>query len=111
MGQGQGKVPIVGDDQEPFAIPVETSHRKKAGRNAGKKIKEGTPPMGIMGRTKHIAGLVEEKIELTLNACAPAIHLDAIGLRVDGLPLLRDNPAVHLYPTFGNQRLTGTART
>jgi hypothetical protein len=111
MGQGQGQVTIVRDNQEPLAVPVKTSNREEARCDMGDQIEKSTTPMSIVGGAEDIAWLVEQEIKLSLNTHASAIYRDTIELRIDARPLLGHDSPVHCHPTVGNQHLARASRT
>ena len=78
MGQRQGQLPVVGDNQEPLTLLVQPSHMVDAGPVVGQKSENrGAVPL-VFGGAKHALRFEEHRVDNFLRANDLAAYLDHI---------------------------------
>ena len=64
MHQRKGKIPIVGQQQQPAGIVVQPAYRKKPRRAAGQQIHDRLAALRVVKRSHHPARLVHQPIRV-----------------------------------------------
>ena len=107
MGQVKGQGPVVGDNQQPFAVLVKPPHGIKPFAAIREVIKEGFPSMGILTGAEHSDRFVEHVIKFRLREDAMTVYLDGIGLRIKAKSLLGDGTPIHRNPAVSDILFAG----
>jgi hypothetical protein len=100
MHQPIGQIAIVGNEQESFAVPVETAHGKNPFVKIREQIEIGGPPLRIVVGTDHVTRFIHQEVNerLGLYQLTVQAYLTYAGLNLDGgglgkIPINR-NPAI-----------------
>jgi hypothetical protein len=101
---------VVGQDQEPAGVGVETAHREQP-RAARKQVGDRPAPLGILERADHADRLVEQQVGRPRPARKrPALDLDHVVVRVDLPARLGAHLAVDTHLPGAHQRVGPAAR-
>jgi hypothetical protein len=109
VSKALGKVAIVGQDQQSFAVAVEPAYRKKPFLDAWQVRGEGFSRQGIAAGANDSKWFIEEQIPIILGTRFVAINHHAIGAGKNPGAKLGDRNAIDHDPAAANQQFTGTA--
>ena len=108
MGQQVGKFPVVGDQDQALAHPIEPADGKQPSL-AWYEINHPRATGGVKVRGHHSHRLIEH-VDHPLRVGEPlAIDTDFLGARVDPRAKAGDDLAVNLHPAAGDEFLAGSA--
>ncbi len=110
MSQTVGQPAIVGQQQQPFAFRVETSHRIEPPL-LGNQVQYRGPSPGVMDGGNVAGRFVEDQVDLFLGAGeGRSIHADLVQVGVHLGAQLCDHLPVDLHAPLSDQFLTGPPR-
>ena len=100
------KVAVVGEQQQPLAVIVETAHRVHALFEAVKQIHHGFPALRIADRGHAVHRLVQREIEQTLGGAQHlAIDFDVVAIEIGLRAKFGDGRSVDHDAALGHERL------
>ena len=93
VGQPEGQLAVVGEEQGPFRVEVEPPDRIDAGREVLEQVQHGRPPERVFDADDAAGRLVEEDVErpLLLAADRLSVHLGPVLAGIDLLAELEDD--------------------
>src|SRR5688500_9496545 len=112
VGQACGKVAVVAEEQQAFAVVVEPPDWIDVLAHALQEIDDGLPPLRIRSGRDDARRFVQQDVSLALRrAKTPAVHADVISrwIRLD--PHLADRVAVDGNAAFLDQLLSSASRS
>lgn len=103
MSQLMGQITVVGQEQKPLGIVVETPDGKKAPRDPGDQIKDGRTALGIPPGGNAARGFVEQQADCRFRwRQNPTVNFNSIYFGI-GLVTETSRSPVDADPARGNQ--------
>ena len=109
MSQLQREVPVVGHEDEAFAVAVEPAHGVQVRPLLGQEIRERLASQFVASRGEIATGFVQRDVELAQGLDELALHAHGIPLRVHLGAEHADWLAVDLHAAFNDQAFSGAA--
>jgi len=104
LGEGVGEFAVVGDEEQTFALEVESADGIEALTELGEELHDGGAAFGVGNRGDVAARLVEQKVAMALGAVEKlAIDADVIARGVGFGAEDRDNLAIDLDAALGDE--------
>ncbi len=112
MHQPLGKAAVVGEDDEPVRVVIETAHGIEVPANlrALEQIDDGGTLLGVDARAHVAARLVEQDVAALRLRQAAAVDANVVGHRIGARAELAHGRAVDHHAAVEDQLLGGAAR-
>jgi hypothetical protein len=102
----EGEVAVVGQEDQPFGVKIETAHGIDPLADAFDQIDHGPAALRVFDRGHHFLRLVEKDVAMGLGAGDELpVDFDVIARSVGFRSELGDDAAVHRDPSLPNHRL------
>lgn len=107
MGEQMGKLPVVGEQQQPFAVEIQAPHRVEAAALVREQLHHGEPVVWVAGSAEHPDGLVQRVDGGSLESRKqPTVDGDRLRCRDVPRRIAHYLPA-HRHSSLRDQRLAG----
>jgi hypothetical protein len=111
VGDPVGEFAIIGEEQQPFAFLVQTTHWGNASGSAGHQIDGSDASCRIRVSTDHTFGFVQSVVHQPADLGPGTIDGDHLLIAVHFGAKLRDHLTVDLDVAGANQFLAGSPRS
>ena len=107
---GQCQRAVVGYQQQPFAVAVQTADGIKPTAIPRQIVQNRAPPLGIVTGAKHVVRLVEQQVDHPFRSQRTAVEGHCVAAWIERHAHFSDDFPVDGYASGGDPTFAGTAR-
>ena len=102
VGQAMGQLPVVGDQQQPFAVLIQSPDGEQPLGRLGEQVDHPGTSLGIAVGAEHPGRLVDEVVRPAVNVEPFAIEADILHVGIDAGPQFGDGLTIDGHAARGD---------